>query len=41
LLREVTGLLSLSEEETFDRYTGEEVDELVLEEDFTEDEVWE
>jgi len=32
---------SLSQEEALDRYTGEEVNELGLEEDFTEDEVWE
>ena len=32
---------SLSQEETFDRYTEEEADELGLEEVFAEDEVWE
>jgi putative FmdB family regulatory protein len=32
---------SLSQEETFDRYTEEEADELGLEEGFAEDEVWE
>jgi len=32
---------SFSEEETFDRYTGEEAAELGLEEDLAEDEVWE
>ena len=32
---------SLSQKETFDRYTEEEADELGLEEGFAEDEVWE
>ena len=31
----------LSQEETFDRYTGEEADELGLEGGFAEDEIWE
>ena len=32
---------SLSQKETFNRYTAEEADELGLEEGFAEDEVWE
>ena len=32
---------SLSQQETFDRYTEEEAEELGLEEGFGEDEVWE
>ncbi len=32
---------SLSEEATFDEYTGEEADEIGLEEDLAEEEIWE